>query len=232
MLSRSRGALCRHRAAPAVPNRRSDRCVGGRAQSARRVPRGCAERVRSLDGGAIEWDERATMKIPGSGRSRPCPLRSRAPSAGWWLWVIRPTIRRSGRVSPGWAKPPHWPSSWSLKAGSSPSSCNRRSVARILQTRTPVPSGCAGCQRSLTRSGSNRSQPRFLARRWPVPASRSAPNSRWRRLPISRMRLSALVPGRWRCRPRRQRSSPRTTSARPRCVISTAPLPGPHQTRR
>ena len=140
------------------------------------------------------------MKIPGSGRvsTLSAPVSS---ALGWLVALgIRPTIRRSGRVSPGWAKPPHWPSSWSLKAGSSPSSCNRRSVARILQTRTPVPSGCAGCQRSSTRSGSSRSQPRFLARRCLVPASRSAPNSPWRHLPISRMRSSALELGRWRCR--------------------------------
>ncbi|NDH11903.1 MAG: hypothetical protein EBY44_09315, partial [Actinobacteria bacterium] len=44
------------------------------------------ERVRALDGGAIEWDERATMKIPGSGRVS--TLSAPVSSALGWLVAL------------------------------------------------------------------------------------------------------------------------------------------------
>ncbi|MEM8705245.1 MAG: DEAD/DEAH box helicase [Actinomycetota bacterium] len=47
------------------------------------------ERVKSLDGGAIEWDERATMKIPGSGRVS--TLSAPVSSALGWLVALGDT---------------------------------------------------------------------------------------------------------------------------------------------
>jgi len=47
------------------------------------------ERVRALDGGAIEWDERATMKIPGSGRVS--TLSAPVSSALGWLVALGDT---------------------------------------------------------------------------------------------------------------------------------------------
>ena len=44
------------------------------------------ERVKALDGGAIEWDERATMKIPGSGRVS--TLSAPVSSALGWLVAL------------------------------------------------------------------------------------------------------------------------------------------------
>ena len=176
MSSRSACALCRTVQLQLSRARRPDRCVGGRHNLRGEYHEDVLERVGALDGGAIEWDERATMKIPGSGRVRPCPLRSRAPSAGWWLgdsagdpsvgtsvtWMgqaaaLAVELVAQGRVVPNW--------------------CNRRSAARIPQTRTRhLPAPLVACA-----VDSERLEP-LQPRSWPgdgrCSPSRTAPNSR------------------------------------------------------